>query len=468
MLARQLIHLTRNFSSLSRHPSIVNQHTILCTLNSDSITRLYSIDLKDESSPVKTDEKEDRKMKLIKLEMESMREDGRDMPDFSFIKKQHWNEMLKLDSKSARRKYYNFLFVTQMKVEVEKAKKQQKALANAAFKEQQANDKPPSRSRFLLRIYDQTMNRWRNNRLFRAMQFSEKLVFDCSYDEYMNRQEAKSAAKQLIEVFSGNRLHRDPFDLHFCNVNFNSPTFERVQSLIPTLRDRAFPLHLHETSYLDVFPKDKLVYLTPHCKTDLTDYDPDAVYIIGAMVDTSNHEPLSMMKAKTLGIKMAKLPLERYLDWGQGDKTLTLDQMLKIMLQWRATQSWEKALQHVPRRKVMNKDVEVRKWTVNANKFKPNYRNENSFDNWLDSMGNDVSGLSTADKFKRKPGTFNQFSNERNTKPKFDVRRTDITIESKERPSFDSSQTDGISNKVKKPNRTGSKSRVDIKKLLDE
>lgn len=46
-----------------------------------------------------------------------------------------------------------------------------------------------------------------------------------------------------------------------------------------------FPLNIHEDSYLNHFPKEKLVYLTPHCRNDLEEFNHDDIYIIGAMVD---------------------------------------------------------------------------------------------------------------------------------------------------------------------------------------
>lgn len=49
-----------------------------------------------------------------------------------------------------------------------------------------------------------------------------------------------------------------------------------------------FPLNLHEKSYLDVFPKEQLVYLTPHCRDVMKEFDHNAVYIIGAIVDKVN------------------------------------------------------------------------------------------------------------------------------------------------------------------------------------
>ena len=79
---------------------------------------------------------------------------------------------------------------------------------------------------------------------------------------------------------------------------------------------------------MDLFPKDQLVYLTPHCRTELDTWDNDAIYIIGAMVDKANQEPLSLAKAKEHGIKYAKLPLEKYIKWGSGSgKSLTLNQV---------------------------------------------------------------------------------------------------------------------------------------------
>lgn len=54
---------------------------------------------------------------------------------------------------------------------------------------------------------------------------------------------------------------------------------------IPTMDEPSFPLNIHQESYLDLFPKDQLVYLTPHCRNEMEEYDHDAIYIIGAIVD---------------------------------------------------------------------------------------------------------------------------------------------------------------------------------------
>lgn len=209
----------------------------------------------------------------------------------------------------------------------------------------------------MLRISNKTMDSWRNNRqdllfklswltnnvdfIFRlrqAMQFGEKLIFDCSFDQHMTLRESTATATQLMQCFGINRKHREPFDLHFCNVNFNAETFNIMERRHPHLRSQKYPINLHEGSYLDMFPKEKLVYLTQHCHNDLTVFDPDSIYIVGAAVNKKNQEPWSLMKARELNLKVARLPLHR-LDWGCG--LLSLDDTMKFMLGIKSTRNWD-------------------------------------------------------------------------------------------------------------------------------
>lgn len=64
---------------------------------------------------------------------------------------------------------------------------------------------------------------------------------------------------------------------------------------------------------------------------------------------------MSLAKAKRLGLRMARLPLEQYLQWGPGSgKSLTLNQMINILLDLKQTGNWMHALRHVPRRKIID------------------------------------------------------------------------------------------------------------------
>lgn len=48
---------------------------------------------------------------------------------------------------------------------------------------------------------------------------------------------------------------------------------------------------------------------------------------LGALVDKSKCEPLSLAKAKRDKLRMAKFPIDKYLHWGQGHKSLALNQV---------------------------------------------------------------------------------------------------------------------------------------------
>lgn len=85
-----------------------------------------------------------------------------------------------------------------------------------------------------------------------------------------------------------------------------------------------------------------------------------------------NNEPHSLAKAKRDGIKMAKLPLDRYLEWAPGSKkNLNINHMVPILLDLRSTGDWEYSLRHIPRRKLMETKIKaMQKKFENSANFK--------------------------------------------------------------------------------------------------
>lgn len=305
----------------------------------------------------------DKKRKILELEMEVMRQEGRKVPTPAKIKESNWEHLLQLESRNQRRHYYLYLWNIEMAKESQRAKKEQRKLEVAKRKEElelanAGNDHiiyGLFHNTMFLRIYDSTMDHFHNNKLVQAMRFGQNLVFDCSYDSYMNEKEMRNTAKQLMLCFGINRLHNEPFNVHHCNTDFSSSTMTSLRKHLAQMDEPAFPFNVTDKSYLDLFPKERLVYLTPHCKNDLNEFNPDDVYIVGAMVDKSSQEAVSLGKAKKLGLRMARLPLDRYFQFKSG-KSLTLDQMLMILLELKGSNDFEKALAHVPRRKIVPVD----------------------------------------------------------------------------------------------------------------
>lgn len=60
----------------------------------------------------------------------------------------------------------------------------------------------------------------------------------------------------------------------------------------------------------------------------------------------------------------------RYLHWGAGSgKSLTLNQMTSILLDVKSSGNWDHALQHVPRRKIVQNDPRENVTTTNRLKY---------------------------------------------------------------------------------------------------
>uniref|UniRef100_A0A2M4BPJ2 RNA (guanine-9-)-methyltransferase domain-containing protein 1 n=1 Tax=Anopheles marajoara TaxID=58244 RepID=A0A2M4BPJ2_9DIPT len=329
----------------------------------------------------------DKRRKVLELELEVMRQEGRKVPSLSIIKPDQWDHLLSLSSRNQRRQYYLYLWNIEMVRLSQKAKKERKQQEIAKRREELVKATAENdhivyglfHNTMFLRIYDSKVDHFHNNRLVQAMQHGINLVIDCSYDDYMNDKEMRNTAKQLMLCFALNRSHPEPFNVHHCNANFGKTTMRALEKHLVQIHQPDFPFNVTERSYTDLFPKERLVYLTPHCKNDLEEFNPDDIYIIGAMVDKSSQEAVSLGKAKKQGLRMARLPLDRYFQFKSG-KSLTLDQMLMIMLELKTSNDFERALKHVPRRKVIDADEQrtqelaQQKQRLEASKFKFNLK----------------------------------------------------------------------------------------------
>lgn len=189
------------------------------------------------------------------------------------------------------RKYLEYLWRNEKATENLKAKKEAKRAERLAKMEaEQAEDTDEinynlNRNALFMRIYDTTINRFYNGQLIMNMMFESKIVFDCSYESDMSRREIHNCAKQMSLAFASNRIHSTPLDIYFCNFNRGGLLKQYLHQNVPSLLNDDFPVTITSQSYLDIFPKDQLVYLTPDCKTNLNEYDPNMVYIIGALID---------------------------------------------------------------------------------------------------------------------------------------------------------------------------------------
>ncbi|XP_010724558.1 tRNA methyltransferase 10 homolog B [Meleagris gallopavo] len=104
-----------------------------------------------------------------------------------------------------------------------------------------------------------------------------------------------------------------------------------------------------QESYLDLFPLDAIVYLTPDSENVLEDIDPKKVYVLGGLVDESIHKNLTLQRAQEQSLQTARLPIREYMVKSMNTKnyyseTLAINQVFDVLSTYYKTQSWPDAL----------------------------------------------------------------------------------------------------------------------------
>lgn len=232
------------------------------------------------------DSEQKKKILMILMEHEVAKLEGKKMP--SRITVQDMKELLNMYSFSSRVKYLSFLFEKELRKDADRRKKEFKRKEREVWLVEKENLKPPEHIQYgighnamVLRVRKKSVMRYSNQKVANSVLYGQKFVIDMDYDCFMRKQDCNNCGEQLIELYGANRKSRLPYDLHFCNVDFKSTTMTSFQRFMPNVFAPDNFITLTELSYLDLFPKENLVYVTPYAKEPLKTYDHNAVYIIG-------------------------------------------------------------------------------------------------------------------------------------------------------------------------------------------
>jgi ribonuclease P protein 1 len=179
----------------------------------------------------------------------------------------------------------------------------------------------------------------------------------------MSTLECKNCAEQLWRIYHFNRYKRFikssqelPFNINIVNVNNNERTNQFLNYLYPELFTPDSYCNITSKSYLDLFPKQQLIYLSPHAQEVMTDYDHSAAFIIGGLVDRQKIICLSNEKAKHENIRSMRLPLD---DLVKTHNIQSLDDVIRVLHDlkdatiYKQFIDWEKTLrQNLPKHKL--------------------------------------------------------------------------------------------------------------------
>ncbi|XP_040514157.1 tRNA methyltransferase 10 homolog C isoform X1 [Gallus gallus] len=272
---------------------------------------------------------------------------GRPVPEN--ISEEQLKAFMECPSKSAKKKYLKYLHLKELYKKNSKRKMDEKRERRLETQERASETQEPKKNPFVC-LWSSVMDKTYNWRVAQSMIFGQPLVFDMSYERYMSVREVANAVRQIVLSEGCNRRSVDPFHIHFCNFKDDSLYHKEFIKHYRGAWDKLL-ITVTDQCYTDIFPKDKLIYLTADSPKVMKTFDHDKIYIVGSMVDKSIKTGVSLAQAKRLGLETAALPLEKYLLWNCGAKNLTLDQMMHILLTLKDTGDWKKALEFVPKRK---------------------------------------------------------------------------------------------------------------------
>ncbi|KRZ06415.1 Protein DENND6B [Trichinella zimbabwensis] len=283
----------------------------------------------------------------------------------------HLRKLLLMDTKALRLKYLTYLGKKELMKVKEAEKKREKIELGKQIKEKiQAERANAAHITYALghnfimrRLIDTTMNKIDEARLIFASMFAPRIVFDMGFLSELSPIETDLTWVQLREAYYANRSHQTPFSLHLTDCNFDHPSWSESHRYFNGGL-QTYTMDMDSENFTKLYDPERLVYLSPDARTMLHSVEPDKVYIIGAMVDKPNKTNCTLGKAKQFNIAAAKLPIDKHVKWECGSKSLTLNQVLNILLEVTSNGGdWTASfLKHVPKRKLVVKDTRVSKF----------------------------------------------------------------------------------------------------------
>lgn len=116
-----------------------------------------------------------------------------------------------------------------------------------------------------------------------------RLVLDFSFDKYMSSRDIGKCVNQLLRCYSANRRCANPVQMYV--VNFGGASRKEISKHNGY---EHWDVNFNEQSYLEIFDRDSLIYLTSDSENVIQTVEDDKVYIIGALVDHNSQKVKSL------------------------------------------------------------------------------------------------------------------------------------------------------------------------------
>jgi len=262
--------------------------------------------------------------------------------------------MTDIRSGNGRARLKTYMLKREMMQHFDEMKKREREIGREAFKEERNKMIGESdiyyglgQNTILLRTSKQTMNSHYNWKVVREFNdWGVPLVVDLSFSSKFktDRIRTKSLVTELLNAVGTNRESDVPFQLHLTGTP--EELLEKLDESVDACSN------LTHESTLDMFPHDRLVYLSPDSRNDLKRFNKDDIYVIGGIIDKIEKVPLTLSAAKKMNIRHARFPMRRVLGLHQD---LNIDTCVAIMNDLKESNDWFYALRWLPSRCLFNR-----------------------------------------------------------------------------------------------------------------
>ncbi|XP_076761185.1 tRNA methyltransferase 10 homolog A isoform X1 [Xylocopa sonorina] len=172
------------------------------------------------------------------------------------------------------------------------------------------------------------------------------VTIDLSFGDLMIDKDIAKLTKQILRCYTLNRRAVAP--MQFSLTSFGGKSKADMQKHNGY---EHWDVKFHAEPYLNIYPKERVIYLTSESENIITHLEHDYVYVIGGLVDHNSHKGLCHKLAIQAGIRHGRLPLDKFLRM-KARKVLTVDHVFEILLRVSEGKTWQEAfLQVLPERK---------------------------------------------------------------------------------------------------------------------
>ncbi|CAD5228250.1 unnamed protein product [Bursaphelenchus okinawaensis] len=177
--------------------------------------------------------------------------------------------------------------------------------------------------------------------MIRAYELKDKpaIAVDCRFLQDHSVRGLSLTFNQLNYLLGLNKKRPEPWRMDLVNFDESLEVLRQHKKryLLQHVSEKRFCGRLTNESYLDLYDKEKIIYLSPHTDNVLSSEevtDPENCFIIGGIVDRipekNIHSEASALVAQIDGVKLRRLPLE-LMEWKSGSRLLTFTTVQSIL-----------------------------------------------------------------------------------------------------------------------------------------